>query len=319
MPKAIEEVSGSTLGHVGLGYRGDKVGSVRQQVHDGDTIEVRTIGNFGVRLLGVDAPEISYNLPGESDFTEMSDPKWDAFLANPFAQGLPAFNPPLASGLRQHLRSHIGVGVAANHYRLAVAAQKALEEEILKDIKALGQSEETFQFILVFAYEVMDRYGRFLALINRNQPDPSVPAPRPPTYNLRLLQQAKICPYFIWPNVDPFRKTGSLVKAVIPPGKANEVAEGAETLRLVRQSMRNARKLKTGIFDKQDPLKLEPFEVRFLARRFPPDRWVIDLSRSDDKLINPQKYYSIPHAEDRLYIPEEYVPLFVEAGWKRQV
>jgi len=318
MPRAIEEVSGSTMGHVGLGYRGNGVGSVRQQVHDGDTLEVRAIGNFGVRLLGVDAPEMSFSLPGESDYTELSDPKWDAFLSDPFARGLPPFNPALASGLRRHLRACVGAGTAATHYRHAVAAREALEEEILKDVRALGQTEETFQFLLVFPYEVMDRYGRFLALINRDQPDPSVPEPRPPAYNLRLLRQAKVCPFFVWPNIDLFRKMGSLVKAVIPPGKANEIAEGDETLRQVRQSMRNARKLKIGIFDGNNPLKLEPFELRLLARRFPPDRWVIDLSKSDDRLIMPQKYYTIPKTENRLFIPEEYVPLFVEAGWKRQ-
>ena len=82
--------------------------------------------------------------------------------------------------------------------------------------------------------------------------------------------------------------------------------------------MHNARKLKIRIFDGKDPLKLEPFEIRFLARRYPPDRWVIDLSRNDDTLVYSQKYYSILHAEDRLFIPEEYVPLFVESGWKRQ-
>jgi hypothetical protein len=83
--------------------------------------------------------------------------------------------------------------------------------------------------------------------------------------------------------------------------------------------MANARNLKIGIFDEKDPLRLEPFEVRFLAQRFPPSRWVIDLSRNDDTLISPQNYYTIPNSEDRLYISEEYVPLFVEKGWKRQV
>ncbi|MGH3145637.1 MAG: hypothetical protein ACRDTR_07520, partial [Rubrobacter sp.] len=65
------------------------------------------------------------------------------------------------------------------------------------------------------------------------------------------------------------------------------------------------------------PLSLEPFEVRLLSRRRPPDRWVIDLGDEGDLLIPPQEYYTVPHAEDRLFVPEEYVPLFVEAGWRR--
>ena len=73
-----------------------------------------------------------------------------------------------------------------------------------------------------------------------------------------------------------------------------------------------------GIFDGSDPLRLLPFEIRFLARRRPPDRWIIDLGKDDVVLIKPQKYYTLPNIEDRLFIPEEYVPLFVDAGWKRQ-
>jgi hypothetical protein len=60
-----------------------------------------------------------------------------------------------------------------------------------------------------------------------------------------------------------------------------------------------------------------PFELRFLARRSPPDRWVIDLSADDDRLHPPQSYIAIPNAEDRLFLPAEYVPLFVENGWRR--
>ena len=64
MPKAIEKrPSGLTVGHAALGLQGGVPGSIRQQVHDGDTINVRAIGNFGVRFLGVDAPEM---LPDET-------------------------------------------------------------------------------------------------------------------------------------------------------------------------------------------------------------------------------------------------------------
>jgi len=69
MAKAIEQLkSGLIVGHAGLGFRDGVTGSVRQQVHDGDTINVRALGNFGVRFLGVDAPEISFKLPGEEGF-----------------------------------------------------------------------------------------------------------------------------------------------------------------------------------------------------------------------------------------------------------
>lgn len=316
MTKAIEQLkSGLTVGHAALGFRGGVSGSVRQQVHDGDTINVRAVGNFGIRFLGVDAPEISFRLPGERRFTSLSNSKWEAFLSDPFADGLPLFQPPLKSGLLDHLKAQVGPGVATNHYDHASAAEDALEEEVIKDLQALGQSEEDFQFFLVFAHEIMDRYGRLLCFINRSQPHPTVPEPRPRSYNERLLQAAKVSPYLIWPNINPFRKAPSLVAAVIPPGKASDLADEDGALRSARDWVHDARQQKIGIFDASNPLKLEPFEVRFLARRRPPGRWIIDLSKNDDILIKPQEYYSVPNVEDRLYVPEEYVSLFVEAGW----
>jgi len=160
----------------------------------------------------------------------------------------------------------------------------------------------------------MDRYGRLLCFINRYQTE----GERPLSYNERLLQAGLISPYFIWPNINPFREKGSLVKAVIEPKKAKEEAQRDPLLRKAREGFRRARREGRGIFSPEGPLQLEPFEVRFLAGQRPPTRWVIDLSKNDDVLIKPQKYYTIKNQEDRLYIPEEYVSLFVEKGWKRQ-
>jgi hypothetical protein len=248
----------------------------------------------------------------------LSDPRWEKFLTDPFAEEFPAFQPPPQQALGKHLKSRTGAGAALNHSRHAAAAEAGLEEEIRKDLQALGQSEEAFQFFLVFANEVMDRYGRLLGYVNRYQPAASNGEERPLSYNERLLSAGILTPYFIWPNIDPFRRQGSLVGAVIPPGKANAVAEGDPALRRARQWVSEARQKKTGIFDPGDPLRLLPFEVRFLAGRRPPNRWVIDLGKDDDTLIKPQKYYTVANIEDRLFIPEEYVPLFVETGWKRK-
>ncbi len=96
-------------GRSALGYRGGVAGSIRQQVHDGDTINVRAVGNFGVRFLGVDAPEISFALPGEKAFKGLADPEWQAYLANPFTT---PFNPPLSLGLLGYLKTKVGPGVA---------------------------------------------------------------------------------------------------------------------------------------------------------------------------------------------------------------
>lgn len=82
-----------------------------------------------------------------------------------------------------------------------------------------------------------------------------------------------------------------------------------KTLSLARRWVREARERNIGIFDESNPLRLEPFEVRFLAQRCPPNRWVIDLSKNDNILIKPQKYYTIPNTENRLFIPSEYLSL----------
>lgn len=309
MSKAIEQLKSLTVGHVSLGLHGGSVGTVKQQVHDGDTINVKAIGNFGVRFLGVDAPEISFTLPGDNGFTGLNNPKWEEFLSNPLA-GL-----DLGAGLSSFLQSRVGPGAATNHHRHAAAAQAALEKEIMKDMMELNKSKEDFEFFMAFAIEIMDRYGRLLGFINRDQPQ----GERPLDYNGRLLKEGVVSPYFIWPNVNPFRRAESIKKAVIPPGKAKNSADGDNTLRQARGGVRSAREKGLGIFDPQDPLRLEPFEVRFLAGRRPPNRWVIDLSKNDDELIPPQKYFTVANSEDRLFIPEEYIPLFLEAGWSKGV
>ena len=86
---------------------------------------------------------------------------------------------------------------------------------------------------------------RFLAFVNRNQPDANNPSPRPLPYNERILQKGAALPYFIWPNIDPFRDV-SLLDAVISPGMANRVAEATPALRRAREFVRRALVLRAG-------------------------------------------------------------------------
>jgi len=317
MIKAITQKGVLTVGYVGLGIRGNAtVGSILQEVHDGDTITVRALGNLSVRFLGVDAPEISLTLPNEIVFTSIGNEKWEKFLENPFASNLPPFTPPLTKDLAFHLQSKLKNRTAINHFYHAQKAEDTLEEELKKDLHALHQSEKEFTLFLAFAHEVMDRYGRLLCFINRNQVSKEDPEPRPLTYNERLLRLGKVMPYFIWPNINPFRKQKNIVDAVPQPGTANTIVNKEGTLGRAREWVQHARQRQIGIYDETNPLQIEPFEVRFLARRRPPDRWVIDLSKNDNILIQPQRYYRVSHSEDRLFIPPEYVPLFLEAGWQ---
>jgi hypothetical protein len=72
-----------------------------------------------------------------------------------------------------------------------------------------------------------------------------------------------------------------------------------------------------------DQLKLLPFELRALAQRRVPNRWVINLNEKPaagkvNRLYHSQVYARIP-LEDRLFVPERYVPLFVAKGWEAAV
>jgi endonuclease YncB( thermonuclease family) len=321
MAKAIEQLrSGLTVGHARLGDHGAGVGSPAQMVHDGDTVTVAALGNLGVRLLGVDAPEISFRLPGSEAFTPIGGADWEAFLSSPLEARWGAFSTPLTSGLKAHIRARVGAGVATNHSRHALNAQRAFEAEVLSDLGALGKTKEDFEFFIGFAFEVMDRYGRLLGYINRDQVSSTKPTRRPLSYNERLLRLGLVTPYFIWPNVDPFRSKDSKEAAVIPPGKARDEADRNPKLRNALAWVHQAREDGVGLFSPalDGPLRLLPFELRFLAQRRAPDRWVIDLDSTSDVLIHPQRYYTIPKPENRLFIPSEYKPLFEAAGWKAQ-
>jgi len=314
MIKTLE--SGVRVGYVGLAYRGEVVGSVRQEVHDGDTIKAKPIGNLSIRFLGVDTPEISFQYPGRKQFLGLSNPLWTDFLSDPFASEWQ--QPIMDEGLVEYLKQKTGQDTARNHHRHAVSAESALESEVLKDMKTLGQTKDNFQFFLAFADEIMDGYGRLLAYVNRNQPTGTSPEPRPRTYNERLLKKALASPYFIFPNVGPFynNKLENNVE-LSPPTFRNKIKKD-HVLQSAREWFRQAGEEKTkGIFDKNDPLKLQGFEIRFLAQRRLPNRWVMDLSKDDNILINPQKYYLV-NLEDRFYVPYRYVPLFVDSGWKQE-
>lgn len=315
MAKAIEQLKFLTVGHFGLGVHGAGIGSPTQQVHDGDTVTVRALGNFGVRFLGIDAPEVSFDFPGggSSNFLGMTNPKWEEFLSDPFnAEKWGEIT--LTTGLKNYLKKVTGPGTAANHARHNKAPEEFLTAEVVKDRDALGVTNEQFRFFLAFAYEIMDGYGRMLAYLNADYPQP----PRPNYYNERLLEAGLVVPYFIFPNVDPFVRSKSPAQTLgETPADFRQKINAAKGLTAARTWTRQAREAKRGVFSATDPLRLMPFELRFLAQRRAPNRWVIDLSKTDNVLIRPEKYHTVPNLEDRLFIPDEFVPLFVERGWRR--
>jgi len=221
----------------------------------------------------------------------------------------------LDPGLRQHLADLAAADLADNHARHGKGATRALETLVGDDLTGLGHTRDSFRFFIAFAGEVMDRFGRLLGYLHPSQPNTPA-ADRLLSYNERLLQQGWVTPYFIWPNINPFRAAPSLPDAVPQPGTAAHLGTTVPALHQARTWTQQARSQLLGLHEAVDPLRPQPFELRFLARRQPLDRWVLDLGRNDQHLLPPQAYHTITHAEDRLLIPAEYVPLWQHHGWQ---
>ncbi len=319
MPKAIrtDSVNNRTTGLATPGIYNGKPGSVRQQVHDGDTLNVSPKGNVAVRLLGIDTPEVSFAFPSPKlRFVDLGKDEWNQFLSSPFDDRWGAFSTSVPAELKTVIQSKVVGQPGTSHFEHATKATDGFRQMVTDDMRIMGQDLDSFGYYMNFGFEIMDGFGRFLCLINRDQPDRDKPTRRPPTYNMRLLQKGLAFPYFIWPNVNPWDRPDSIMQAVIPPGKAKQMAESDSELVMARGHVKRARANHVGIFDAMDPLLLEPFELRFLSRRELPSRYVIDLTSDSDRLIHPHNYFSVPNSEDRLWLPSIYVPLFEKAGWK---
>lgn len=287
--------------------------SLNTSIPDGDTVGVHVEGSGSVRFLGIDTPEKNFQLSGSQAQRRLDSAEWEAYLTDPFLPqfGAHDFNVELVSSLR----TRIGIGAGVNHRFHGDNAEQTLIALVQADMSALGQNLNTFGYFLSFSFEVFDSFGRFLAFINRNQPNANNPGPRPLSYNDRMLESGAALPYFIWPNIAPFRNA-SILDAVFAPSTANQMAEANADLRRARNFVRQARANGIGVFDPANPLRFEAFEVRYLGRREAPNRAVIDLSRNDNVILRPQSYFHIPNPEDRLFIPSAFVPLFITRGWR---
>lgn len=58
-------------------------------------------------------------------------------------------------------------------------------------------------------------------------------------------------PDFIWPNVNPFRRAGSVVDAVPKSGTAGKLTKRASSLRTAREWVRRARDQRVGLPDER--------------------------------------------------------------------
>ncbi|NWF89664.1 MAG: hypothetical protein HXY50_09405 [Ignavibacteriaceae bacterium] len=306
------------LGEAGFGLHGKKIGTVKQIVHDGDTINTRLIHNLGVRFLGVDTPEVSFQLPGSHSFTKLSDKKWDEF----FRSGSWKENLAIGQDLYHYFSNKIGNGknVASNHYAFAIEAEKSLTKIISSDLRKSKKSARSFTFFMAFGFDFLDTYGRLLCYLNsstENYKSAKIQEEiKKLSYNERQLAAGWGIPYFIWPNIQPFLSIKAFAKENVLPKNFWNLVKKASKFHQARKFVSEARNNNRGIFSATDPLKLMPFELRVLSRKKSPDRFVIDLrNEGSNFLLKPEEYIKIPHHEDRLFIPGEFVPIFQLYGW----
>lgn len=316
MAKAIEQLpSGLVIGHALLGRHGQGRGIIAQQVHDGDTVTIEADGNFGVRFLGIDAPEVSIPLGDVAAVREPHRPEVGRGAHRPARRRSGPGVRPAVGG---------GPGRAPGRARRCWRGGQPCPAGCGRDDRAgghgprgpdgIGQDEGRLP-VLPGVRRGGDGPLRSAAGLSASRPARHPAAQRFGSYNERLLAAGWVSPYFIWPNINPFRRAGSVTAAVPPPGGAAELAERDGSLRAAPRAIAQARRQELGLY--AAPLGLLPFELRFLARRQPPDRWLVDLSTDAAVLVPPQAYPDVPLPEDRLFVPTEYVPLWEQHGRQR--
>jgi endonuclease YncB( thermonuclease family) len=314
--KAIDVNGIFKTGQFLVGMHGAQHGTPRQEVHDGDTVGLSTPLDFSTRFLGIDAPEVSFTIRTEKTFVPIGDPKWQLFWTSGDWK-----NMPLDPSLLAHLSGRIGNGsnVAANHKSLADKARSELLQIVNDEMAATGKTKDEFTFFLAFAYEILDGYGRMLCYLNADRVNFVAPnAPNKLSYNERMLATGAVVPYFIFPNVQPFIRVKPFDSANLTPAGFWTMIAGSRRLRDARQAVAAARAAGSGVFHPTDGLIVLPYEIRFIARKDSkgPDRFVIDLGNSGgNAILKPESYFTIANLEDRLFIPKEFVPLFILNGW----
>lgn len=297
---------------------------VEEFVGDGDTVDLKAMGRLPVRFLGIDAAEkglyrplrmSEVNQSKKAGYMKLENELWQEFLTNPLSEEWEPYSKPLAPDLINNLSNRWGPDARDNHLEWANKARKRLVELIREDLELINRSWKNAEFYTSYGSELLDAYGRLLCFINiaehnRNR--------RPKySYNERLLQEGFVIPYFIWPNVAPFSKM-SILEAVRNPVEFRSNANDSKALSKARQWCSEVRAKPENIYDPSHGLWILPFELRYLAGRISPKRYVIDLgaNATDKKLFSPSRYWEISKFEDRLFIPAEYAPLFEKHGWQ---
>lgn len=325
--KSATVASGQFTDITSDGYR---PGTTKSITHDGDTISVFAAGNLNIRFLGIDTPEKSFKINNRGRFLPLDDQKWVKYL-DELTESWGDMESTLGEGLAEYIKDKLNTGgVALNHYIHAKRATNKLRDIIQNDMEKLGLNDHTMSYFLPFAYETLDGYQRLLSFVHTDKNNPfitgKITEEESASYNERMLRSGYSLPYFIWPNINPFRKEKSITMAAYScPEDFREKLNLDRTFTTSRQAVKDARVDKVGIFDdnatldeqKTGELILDAFELRYLARKEKPSRRLIDLNSDGNMIIDSANYFNVL-PEDRLFIPEHFVPLLISKGWQTQ-
>lgn len=306
-----------------------RIGSAKEITHDGDTLKISARGNFSVRFLGIDTPEISMSIRRGKRFFGTGSAAWQEYLDN-IRHSWGKMEAVLGSSLYAYISEKLDQGEAAlNQHIHAKRAEDKLEQLLEADMKLLGLNKNNMLLFVPFSYEITDSNGRLLSFVHPDTRNPAITIPDPPrllpSYNERMLESGYTLPYFIWPNVNPFRTASSVTGGVYASVEEfRKKVQRDRALNRARQYVKAARQNRLGVFEsgfqyqqhtQVGPLLLEAFELRYLSRQAAPDRHFIDLS-AQDNIIHPPLEYHRFLPEDRLFIPPHFIPLFEKRGWE---
>ncbi len=250
-----------------------KRGTTRHdRVEDGDTVFI----NEGIRMLGIDTPEIHF--PGRSNPSNHDDAL--EALSRELAQR--GVNAGLASHLRNRLRRKAGTRQLHQGDAATEALQSATDTRLARYSERTGNRIRDRDLYIHVASDVFDHYGRMLAYVAPSytrRERREIPPSKRPTFNLQMLRLGWATTIFIYPNI-PQR----------------------EDLQLARRAVRRARRGKRGAW--ADARILLGYEFRSCVRLSRGEegwitRYCIDMTNR--RIYPPQDYYRV-YPENRIFL-----------------
>ena len=250
-----------------------KRGTTRHdRVEDGDTVFVTE----GIRMLGIDTPEIHF--PGNSK------PSNSDGILNKLSGRLKAAG--ANDGLADYLKNRLKKDAGTRQLKQGKDATDALEADVKKRLakfsEKTGKPIRDRDVYIQIAEDVFDHYGRILAYVAPSYSKAErkkIAASKRPTFNLQMLKLGWASTIIIYPNV---------------PKLAD--------LELVQKAVKDARKKKKGAW--KDPNILLGYEFRACVRLAKGDdnwitRYCVDMTNRH--IHRPQDYYRVD-PENRIFV-----------------